>query len=71
MPSSWYRSPLGRVSRGGSTPYLVLFAMANGGPDHNNCKHLSNQLSWLGFLLKTRRDMLVATRNVTFHTKMC
>ena len=54
-------SLLQAVSGGGSVPSPVLFVMTDGGPDHN-CKHLSVQMSWLGFFFKTRMDMLVVTR---------
>ena len=43
------------------SPSPVLFAHTDGGPDHN-CKHLSVQMSWLGFFLRGGQDMLVVSR---------
>jgi len=53
-------SYLDAVLAGCCAPSPVLFVMTDGRPDHN-CKHLSVQMSWLGFFLKTRIDMLVVT----------
>ena len=44
----------------GSLP-PVMFVMTDGGPDHN-CRHLSVQMSWLGFFLLTGMDMLAVSR---------
>ena len=49
------------VTAENSAPSPVLFVMTYDGPDHN-CNHLSVQMSWLGFFLKTRMDMLVVIR---------
>ena len=46
---------------GGSQHAPVLFAMTDGGPDHN-CKHIAVRMSWLGLFLASGMDMLVVTR---------
>ena len=51
----------GQLLAGCPTPYPALFVMTDGGPDHN-CRHLSVQMSWLGFFILSGLDMLVVHR---------